>query len=148
MTTIIFPSETAHSAAHSEYSGWERYVLMRAYPTSIVLDLAAMVWSVYFLLEHNWQAAIGIVLVERLLSFSLLYRVNVKAMGETTLGRLALLHLHPINLLLQTVGLGIGVWGLWVQSAVYILVGVTLVIVGHAFGWSRVHPKLTLIHRP
>jgi hypothetical protein len=53
-----------------------------------------------------------------------------------------ILHLHPVNALTQLMGFGLVVYGIWLYSAVYTMTGVSLVRVGHLWGWSKVSNAL------
>ena len=66
----------------------------------------------------------------------------LKNVGETIWGKMMILHLHPVNALTQLMGFGLVVYGIWLQSAVYTMTGVSLVLVGHLWGWSKVSNAL------
>lgn len=122
----------------------QRYVLQRSHPTSIVLDSTALMWGVYLLWQHNWQAALLIVVIARLLAYAATRNVDREALSRTMLGRIAVLHLHPVNLAMQTIGAIVGLVGVWNHSTLTILSGISLVLVGHAFGWEDVHRSLRI----
>ena len=69
-------------------------------------------------------------------------KINYAELAQTTWGKIALLHLHPLNLLVQTTGVVFLVAGLLQQDTLTIMAGVTLIYIGHFYGWSRVHPAL------
>ncbi|NBT60005.1 hypothetical protein EBT16_14620 [bacterium] len=120
----------------------EKYALRRSHPRRIFLDIAALTWEVYFLWNQNWQAALGIFLVMNTVGLLSTRKINYAELAQTTWGKIALLHLHPLNLLVQTTGVVFLVAGLLQQDTLTIMAGVTLIYIGHFYGWSRVHPAL------
>ena len=66
-------------------------------------------------------------------------KVDPHFMAQTTLGKLALIHFHPFNLGLQILGLLPLIYGLWMHVPEAILIGVSLIIVGHFYGWSQLN---------
>ena len=53
------------------------------------------------------------------------------------------LHLHPVNLLLQIAGIGLLVYSIWIHSGIYtIMIAVSLILIGHMWGWSKVNDAL------
>ncbi|NBT59396.1 hypothetical protein EBT16_11495 [bacterium] len=122
----------------------QKYVLMRAHPRRAFLDTIAMMWEVYFLWNKNWRAALGIFLVMNTVGIVLGRKVNYEAMASTVLGKLALLHTQPMNLLLQLTGAALLVYGLHLREGLTIMTSVSLIFLGHFYGWSRVHPSLKI----
>lgn len=120
----------------------EKYVLLRSHPRRIFLDVAAVMWEAYFLWNQKWPVALGIFAVMNTVGFLATRRTNTQEMAHTMLGKMALLHLHPLNLLVQLSGLVFVVAGLMQQDPLTIMAGATLILIGHFFGWSRVHPSL------
>lgn len=68
--------------------------------------------------------------------------IDYEYMAKTVLGKIALLHLHPINLSLQILGFIQVGYALWNHSPQDILAGITFICLGHLWGWSQVNPKL------
>lgn len=122
----------------------QKYVLLRAHPRRAFLDTIAVMWEAYFLWNKNWQAALGIFLVMNTIGIILGRKVNYEAMANTVLGKLALLHTQPMNLLLQLSGAAFLVYGLLLREGLTIMAGVSLILLGHFYGWSRVHPSLKM----
>ena len=122
----------------------QKYVLLRAHPRKIFLDVAALMWEVYFLWNQNWQAALAIFLVMNTVGLLPVRKVNTEALAQTILGKLALLHLQPMNLLVQLTGAVFSVIGLLAHDGLTIMAGVTLLYIGHFYGWSKVHPALKM----
>ncbi len=117
-------------------------MLWRAHPTRIFVDSAAILWVVYFIWQQLWLPAVAITLLASATSYFLIRKTSLEALASTTLGRLALLHLHPVNLTLQTLSVPPLLYGLWNHSTGFILAGLSLLLLGHASGWSKVHPSL------
>lgn len=149
MTTITAESKAAGfdmSYNEKEFSWPQRLALRRSHPISIFIDLVAWTWFVYFLWNRNWQAALVTVVAARLLALSLVRGLNFRDMAETGLGKLALLHLHPVNLSVQLIGFFIFLFGIWNRTSESILFGVSVVLFGHLFGWSKVDRRFALQH--
>ncbi|MFM8268801.1 MAG: hypothetical protein ACKN9V_01320 [Pseudomonadota bacterium] len=138
MEVVIEKTEPTH------LSLLQKYVLLRVHPRRVFLDAVALMWEVYFLWNQNWRAALGIFLVMNTVGLILGRRVNYEAMANTILGRLAILHTQPMNLLLQLSGAAFVVYGLLLRESLTIMAGVSLVFLGHFYGWSRVHSSLKM----
>jgi len=131
-------------AEPTEFSLVQKYMLLRSHPRRLLLDVVAMTWEMYFLWNQNWRAALGIFLVMNTVGLVLGRKVNYEALASTTLGKIAILHTQPMNLLLQLTGAAFLVYGLLQRETLTIMAGVSLIFVGHFYGWSRVHPALKL----
>jgi hypothetical protein len=136
----ILNQEHSSMQQRKHLSPMEKWVLRRAHPVAVIVDLGTLVWSVYFLWWHNWIAALAIGLAGRMVSVLLVRNSRLEEIAETTWGRLALLHLHPVNLVIQSAAVLLAIWGIWAHSDLIIISGVTLLIWGHAFGWNKVNP--------
>jgi hypothetical protein len=66
----------------------------------------------------------------------------VRVLAQTVLGRLGLLHLEGSNLILQVAGLVVLLYGLWSHEVRMLLAGISVILLGHTQGWSRVDPRL------
>lgn len=128
----------------AKFSFLERMILRRFHPVSLLFDVVGFIWVTYFLWENQWQNALVVVLAERLLAATIVWRVDWEGMAETSLGKLALLHLHPLNLMVQIAGAAVIVWALWNHSTLYLLAGLSILALGHAFGWSGVNEHFSL----
>jgi len=80
--------------------------------------------------------------VERGFTWIMTQAVNSDALAKTALGKMALLHLHPVNLSLQLAGVAVAVWGIWAHETIPILSGTSLILLGHTFGWGHIHRAL------
>lgn len=106
------------------------------------IDLIGMTWFFYFLWSHDWKSAIGAAVVSRAIAFASVLNADPEALATTTLGRVGLLHLNPSNLATQVLGSGIAIYGTWLNQTEIILTGVSLILLGHVFGWSKVDKRL------
>lgn len=134
----------APTTGQDRLSWSQRLILRRFHPLSIICGLIGVIWAVYFLWERNWAAAAGAVIGARLAGTSLVWRARLDLLSQTVMGRLALLHLHPVNLGLQAMGGAWSIYGLWTHATVPILGGLSLILAGHAIGWEKVHKSLAI----
>jgi len=131
------------SATH-EFSGMERYVLRKFHPVGLFIDTIGAIWCIYNLWEGNGVGAVFSLILTRFISLLAVRHVNPKAVASTIWGRIGLLHINPINLSLQYLGV-IGLfWGVWIHSTVQILAGSSLILLGHVFGWRDVDSRLAM----
>jgi len=145
MTTEARKMEiVTEKAGQTEFNLLQKWVLLRSHPRRIFLDVAAVMWEAYFLWNQNWRAALSIFVAMNTVGLILGRRTNYEELSKTTLGKIALLHLQPVNFLVQVAGAILTVTGLWGQDTLTILTGLTLVYVGHFYGWSQVHPALKM----
>ena len=126
-----------------DLSWLQRYVVRRFHPRCIFIDTVGFIWFVYYFWDHDWRTALGAALLARVIAVMSVLNVDTSAFAETVLGRIALLHLNPMNLVTQTLGLLAFLYGLWQHSTVIILVGVSLVLLGHIAGWSGVDSRMS-----
>jgi hypothetical protein len=132
------------AASHADtFSGIERLVLRRFHPRRIMIDLAVAPWIAYFVWERDWVRATAIAVIFGGLGLASVWRTDPDKLATTTLGKIALLHLHPMNLALQTLSLFPILYGLWLHEGELILLGLSLLCAGHTFGWSKVDPRFT-----
>ncbi len=116
----------------------EEYALRHMHPRSLFIDSVGMIWSIYYLWHHNWSLALGMAVIGRILAYLTSLDVNTEKMSQTMWGKIALLHLNPINMTLQIFGLVIVVYGVWQHSVEYSLVGLSSILLGHLAGWKNV----------
>ena len=116
----------------------EQYIIRRFHPRRILLDAALLPWAVYFLWNHEWIGALGTIVFSLGMGYAFTSRVDVRRYSRTLVGRVALLHLHPLNLLLQSAGLTLMFVSLWIHSTEGILASLSLLFFGHMAGWEKV----------
>ena len=121
----------------SGFSWFESYALKKYHPRAIFIDVVSFIWFTYFFWNHSWQFAVGALLIGRILSHISVLEVSEVNMSKTVLGKLALLHLNPINASIQLIGIFVLFYGLWMHSVNFILSGVSVVLLGHMFGWDK-----------
>jgi hypothetical protein len=124
-------------------SKFESYSLRHFHPRSLFIDSASMIWSVYFLWENNWTLALGIALIGRIVAYLSTYDVDPEKLSQTTWGKIALLHLTPINLLTQSVGLILFIYSIWTHSTLLIMASISIILLGHLKGWDKVEEKFS-----
>lgn len=128
----------------AKYDALERFFLRRAHPVRMFFDMASLPWVVYFLWNQNWPYAMGVFVLGSVLGLMATRRVDCDKMASTFLGRVALLHLTPFNITTQLIALFPTVYGLWVHSTEFILIGVSLLFIGHITGWGEVDERFSL----
>lgn len=123
-----------------DFTPIQRYALRHGHPRAIFIDSVGLIWTVYFLWNHQAAMALGALVVGRLLAILSTLDVSVENMAQSRLGKIALLHLNPLNMLIQLIGLVVLANALWGHNSQMMLIGVSLILVGHFFGWEKVSP--------
>ena len=142
MATTTSSKDTLQPASPLKMSAYRRYLLLRSHPLAIFWDVATGIWIVYLLWLHTWELSLLILVIERGFCWVLLQGVDAEALAKTILGKLALLHLEPFNLIVQILGVILLGWGIWMHEVIPILAGISIVLMGHTMGWGRVHESL------
>ena len=121
---------------------FERSVVRSGHPRRIIVGVITLMWVLYSLWFHFWAWAVVALIVG--LAFGVLATagMNVEELGQTILGKILLLHLHPVNVALQTFGFAVLLYSFWVHSAVSMLLAISVIMVGHMFGWHKVSHAL------
>jgi hypothetical protein len=119
----------------------ESYMVRRAHPRSLFIEAAGLVWGFYYLWTNDWLMALGFVLVARLFALFSVADTDPEKLAETALGRIAILHLHPINFMVQLVGTLTFIYGVWTHSTESVLTATSLILLGHVFGWTKVDAR-------
>lgn len=120
----------------------ERTFVRHGHPRHLIPAYLGWMWAVYFLWFHNWIGAITALVLSGVLGRILTLQIDVEKYAETLLGKLMLLHLHPANLVIQLAGVGVALYSVWMHSGLYILLGLTVIMLGHLWGWHKVHEAL------
>ena len=146
MSTQVIQGERYGAAMGAQkFSMLETYALMRAHPRKLFIDAVSYIWVIYFLWNHNWQRALFAALVCGAIGLLSVVSAETQRLSETTLGKLALLHLHPANLTAHLIGVvGIG-YGVWEHSTEFILAGLSVALFGHFFGWEKVDDRFSMM---
>jgi hypothetical protein len=121
---------------------FERSVVRSGHPRRIIIGAITLMWVLYSLWIHVWAWAVVALIVG--VAFGLLATagMNVEELGQTILGKILLLHLHPVNVALQACGFAVLLYAFWVHSAVLMLLAISVILVGHMFGWHKVSHAL------
>lgn len=144
-TTIIQTSGMTSSASERvKMTGLQRYILRRSHPTSIFIEAVGYIWVAFYLWNHLAVEAILALLFSRLIANVVAFRADTDALAQTSVGRIALLHLQPLNMLVQLAGLVGIVYGLWGRETRTILAGLSIMLLGHLVGWAGVDKRFKL----
>jgi hypothetical protein len=101
--------------------------------------MASLMWVLYFLWFHNWVWAVTVLAVGMVMGEIATLGMHEDQLAQTTLGKIMLLHLHPMNVALQGAGVVLLLYTVWAHSGIGILAAVTLILLGHLRGWHRVN---------
>jgi hypothetical protein len=143
MSTIAMKTEScgqscAGKAESGSLTGFQRYILRRCHPASIFAEVAGFHWVLYFIWQNLWVEAIATFVGFRLLSVAVSWRADAEEISRTLIGKVGLLHLDPVNVVVQLVGFAIIVAGLWSHDVKFIMAGLSLLFLGHLRGWGKV----------
>jgi hypothetical protein len=108
----------------------------------MIVGVLSMVWGSYFLWIHDLAMGLGIFVAGVALARLVTLGMQEDRFASTLMGRILLLHLHPVNLLLQVLGFALLVYGFWEHSGVAIMTAVSAIFLGHMWGWHKVHEAL------
>lgn len=137
-TETIYINQVTRAGSQRAFSLIEKLMLRRFHPRSIILNSVAMIWFTYLFWSHEWIPAVLLVFIARTLSFIFVGPLNYSQVASHTWGKLALLHSRLTNLIIQTGGAVLLLYGLWNHEVLQILSGLSIVLLGHWFGWSEI----------
>ena len=120
----------------------ERIIVRNGHPRRIILGLITLMWALYFLWFHNWLGAGLALIIGVPLSRVAAWGMHEEDLAQTTFGKILLLHLHPVNLIVQSMGFAVLFCSVWIHSGRYIALGVSLILLGHMWGWHKVNQAL------
>ncbi len=143
-TEIIIQKQTAYKQTYeSEFSLIQKIVLMVFQPRAIFIELGGLTWSLYYFWNYDWITALAAYALTLTLAIGLVANTDTERFSKTFLGKIALLHLHPLNLSLRAIG-GISfLYGIWQRSVEFSIAGISLLFFGHMFGWENVDPSFS-----
>jgi hypothetical protein len=124
------------------FSWVQRNTILKFHPKSIFINVVGMIWFTYFLWLHDWKSAVSMLIVTKALARLTVMNIDVEDLSETLLGKIALLHLQPMNLVLQTFGVLVYLAGVWMHSTQILLIGISGIFLGHIAGWGKVDERL------
>lgn len=113
----------------------QKLMLEHLHPVKFILETIGTIWAVYFLWNQNWLWALVFGLGLPLLSTILLWNKKLPD-SRSGYAKLALIHAHPLNLILHLIGGAVAIYGIWMHGSIAILLGVTIILVGHLWGWK------------
>jgi hypothetical protein len=120
----------------------EKSVIRRGHPRHMIVAVIGTLWAVYFVWQHNWIAALVTTALSVVFGGLVTWHIPEERLAETVWGKMMILHLHPLNVIVQTGGFVFMVYGIWLHSAVYTMIGVSLIFAGHLWGWNKVSNAL------
>jgi len=126
----------------TRYNFLQRFALRRAHPRRLFFDMAALPWEVFYLWQGKWGVALTLFVMSSVVSMIAASDAEYEKIAETTLGKIALLHLKPSNVFFQLSGVVFLISGLLSHTAQSLLIGASAVFIGHMSGWGKVHPAL------
>ncbi len=138
----LMPPKSSVSA-HT-VSFWERWALRQAHPVAIIFRSIGMLWAFYYLWQNDLPMVLATMLISQVIAQLSTLHLNYESLGQSLWGRIALLHLHPINVMTQLIGVMLGAVGFWWHDTTAILTAVYLILLGNAYGWRQVHECLYL----
>lgn len=120
----------------------EKKFVRAAHPRRIIVQTVGWLWAGYFLWLHNWIWAVGALLLSMIVGIIVAPVGSPDNLAQTTIGKLALLHLHPANVSVQSIGLLLMIYGLWMHAEVMLMLAFSVIMLGHLWGWHRVNEAL------
>ncbi len=133
-TSVTYSAQTLLPAPMSRLQIW---ALKSFHPRALFIEAAGAIWAFYLLWYHDWMLALAVVVAYRASGLASVWNSDPYSLAETGMGKLALLHLHPINLTVQLVGTLPLLVGVWQHSTELMMAGVSIILLGHIFGWSK-----------
>lgn len=121
---------------------FERSVVRSGHPRRIIVGVITLMWVLYSLWCHLWAWATVTLLVGIALAALATKRMLVDELAQTMLGKILLLHLHPANVALQTFGFAVLLYSFWMHSTVLMMLAISVILLGHMFGWHKVNHAL------
>jgi len=120
----------------------EKMVIRRGHPKHIIVGIVGFLWFVYFLWQHDWTWALAVAVLSVVMGRLLTSGTKDESLAPTLLGKIMLLHLHPMNLSVQIAGFAVLFYGIWFHSTIYIMLATSIVLLGHMWGWHKVNEAL------
>lgn len=136
---IVRSYERVTGLRTQDFTWLQRLTLRLFHPRAVFIEMAGLIWSVYFLWTDDWRLALGTYIGTIAIALLAVSDTDPVKISKTVMGRLALLHLRPTNLVLRTGGFMFLIYGLWQHLPEFILTGLSVILLGHVFGWSQVH---------
>lgn len=120
----------------------ERAFVRHGHPKDIIVAVVGAIWGFYFLWIHNWIWALAAVLLSAIVARIVTHGMREENLAATTLGKIMLLHLHPMNMMVQIAGFGLLIYSIWTHSEILIMAAVSIILFGHLWDWHKVNDAL------
>lgn len=120
----------------------QEFMLTRGHPRQMILHMVGGIWAIYFLWRHDWMWALACFAVAEVMSELLSTQNEAEMLSQTTLGKIMILHANPVNFLVQAVGSALLVYSIWIHSLTGTMLAISVILLGHFAGWSKVNPAL------
>lgn len=75
--------------------------------------VGGFLWFVYFLWQHDWKWALSTAVLSAVVGRLATSGTKDETLASTLLGRIMLLHLHPMNFSVQIAGFALLFYGIW-----------------------------------
>jgi hypothetical protein len=121
---------------------FERSIVRSGHPRRMIVGVVTLMWVLYSLWFHLWAWATLALVVGVPLGALATMGMHVEELAGTMLGKILLLHLHPVNVLLQSFGFAVLLYSFWIHSAMLMLLAISVILLGHMFGWHKVNHAL------
>lgn len=92
-----------------------KLMLLHLHPTKFVMEAIGAIWAIFFLWHNNWLMAVVFGLGLPFASTLLVWNKKLPD-SRTGYARLALIHAHPVNLILHIIGGAFLVYGVWTHE--------------------------------
>jgi hypothetical protein len=141
-TQVIVQTEQRYSTTVQQDFSWlERFALRCFHPRAIFIEMAGFIWSIYYFCIYQWQTALSVFVLALVLALFSVMDTSPQKLSQTTIGKIGLLHLHPMNLTIRFIGAVILLYGIWQRSLEFTLGGLSVLFLGHTFGWAKVDSR-------
>ena len=110
---------------------FRRIALQHLIPQYLIFDTLGFGWAFYFIWQHQIILAVGSVIILPLIGSLLVRKKDEEAYANTPGGRFALSHLGLWSIIFHIPGYAVLVYGFWIHSGFYILLAVSLILLGH-----------------
>ena len=117
----------------------EKHMLRHGHPRHMIVAVVSTIWATYFFWKHELALALWVMLGGMVLARLATLGMREEQFAQTTFGKILLLHLHPLNMLLQVTGFVLFMYGVWEHNALNMMVGTSLIFAGHFWGWHKVN---------
>ena len=115
--------------------------LQHAYPPKIILEVLGLSWMFYLFWHHVLIAGILVAVIFFLIGTITTIRVNRQKVMETPMGRFLSAIMNPVNISVQLLGYLVFAYGMWEHSGFSILSGISIILLGHAWGWRKIYGR-------